>query len=329
MPCAIPPLDQTVVEVGRGYGEGWNRERTDSHQLHAGMDFVASSGTPVLAPIPGVVDFLTSNTGSRISADAARGGATGQVRRMGGYGTAIVVRHDFAVPGLPTPFYTSYNHLSAIASGIVPGVAIATGQLLGNVGNTTNGQFPGMGSHLHMEVRRVPFPGPVGHDGYELDTMDPSILFTALGIDWVDSHREVGRNVGGHLLIRADGPSGPASCPSTAAGLAFPYIPGIGIPGIPLLGLGDYLGEFGLGVVPAGYVDPLTIKPTYSRKGTTQAPRPGSPAADVVPPSYDPAREAAVPPAPSGSSSFGGGALLVSGGITAAFVIAAMRKKGR
>ncbi len=243
---------------------------------------------------------------------------------MGGYGNAVVVRHDFAVPGLPTPFYTSYNHLSAIAPGIAPGVAVATGQLLGNVGNTTNGQFAGMGAHLHMEVRILPFPGPVGHDGYELDTVNPATrLFQPLGIDWVDYRTEVERGVGGHLLIREDGPSGPAACPRTATGLArIPYIPGIGVPGVPLFGLGDYLSEFGLGVVRSGYVDPATIKPTYSRKGTTQAPRPGSPAADVMPPSYAPEVEArASVAAPSG-----GGSILVAGGITAAFVIAALRK---
>lgn len=289
------------------------------------MDFVASSGTPVLAPIPGVVDFITRDTGSRISADAARGGATGQVRRMGGYGNAVVLRHDFAVPGLPTPFYTSYNHLSAVAPGIAPGVAVATGTLLGNVGNTTNGQFRGMGSHLHMELRRAAFPGPVGRDSYELDTMDPATyLFSALGIDWLDSRREVGRGVGGHLFVRADGPSGPAACgattgvrgiavprPATRGGWRLPYIPGIGIPGIPLLGLD----------APPGYVDPLTIKTKYTRYGSTQVPRPGSPAADVMPPEYAPEVETG-----SGGGG-GGGGLLLGAGIAAAIVVAGLRKR--
>jgi len=222
MTCAIPPLDQTEVIIGRGYGLGYNRERTVRNQLHAGMDFVAGTGSPVLAPLPGVVDFVTRDTGPRISTTAAKSGEAGQVRRMGGYGNAVVLRHDFDVPGsgLPNPFWTSYNHLSSIAPGIAPGVAVVTGALLGQIGNTTNGQFPGMGPHLHMEVRRAEFPGPVGRDSYRLDTVDPYALLRALGMDWVGSRLEVERPVGGQLFIRADGPSGPAACPRTAAGLA-------------------------------------------------------------------------------------------------------------
>ena len=242
MPCAIPPLDQTEVLIGRGYGLGYNRERTSRDQLHAGMDFVASTGSPVLAPVDGVVDFVSSNTGSRISADAARGGATGQVRQMGGYGNSVVLRHELAIPGLPNPFYTSYNHLSAVAPGIVPGARVTTGMLLGQVGNTTNGQFPGMGAHLHMELRRVPFPG-----SYARDTVDPNMLWSAVGIDWVGGRTEVERRVGGQLLIRADGPSGPTACPRTATGLAGASSRGwgplvaasipFGVPGVPFVGV--------------------------------------------------------------------------------------------
>lgn len=342
MPCAIPPLDQTTVAIGRGYGLGYNRERTARDQLHGGMDFVASSGTPVLAPVAGVVDFTSANTGTRINADSARAGSVGQVRRMGGYGNAVVLRHDTPVPGLPSPFYTSYNHLSAIAPGIAPGAVVAPGTLLGNVGNTTNGQFAGMGAHLHMELRRVPFPG-----SYDRDTMDPSLLFTALGIDWLDYRREVERGVGGHLLIRAGGPSDPAVCGGvrgldiaiptgrtaiaipTGKHRAIPYIPGIGIPGVPFLGLeglGAYLGAlpggevdpgfvcFGgeLGYAPSGYVDPVRIATKYSRYGSTQVPRPGSPAADVMPPDYAPAAAEA-----GGASS---GSSLVIGGTLAALL---------
>jgi len=308
MACAIPPLDQTEVLIGRGYGLGYNRERTRRDQLHAGMDFVASTGSPALAPIDGVVDFISSNTGSRISADAARAGTVGQVRQMGGYGNAVVLRHDLDLPGLPSPFYTSYNHLSAVAPGIVPGARVTAGVLLGQVGNTTNGQFPGMGAHLHMELRRVPFPG-----NYNRDTLDPALLWQATGIDWVGGRTEVERRVGGQLLVRADGPSGPAACPRTATGLAgvgaygrsaWPLmaasVPLISVPGVPLVGLG---------VVPPGYVDPLRMKPTYTRKGSTQAPAPGSPAADVMPPDY---------PADGGEAGgeaggYGGGLLLVGG----------------
>jgi hypothetical protein len=257
--CAIPPLDQAATRVGRGYGEGFNRERTSDDQLHGGMDFVADSGTPILAPIPGRVLFVSDDEGPRISSSAAEGGARGQVRRHGGYGNSVVLVHDLDVPGLPRPFWTSYNHMRD-PSTLTPGQAINAGDLLGYVGNTTNGQFRGMGSHLHMEVRRAAFPGVVGRDAYELDTVDPSILFAGLGIDWVEHRTEVRREVGGRLLIREDGPSGPAACS--------------GLRGI----------SRGLGVVPTGYVDPSRIRSKYTSKGggsgTIQVPR------DVAPPDY-------------------------------------------
>lgn len=340
MTCAIPPLDQTEVLIGRGYGLGYNRDRTRRDQLHAGMDFVASSGSPALAPIDGVVDFVSSNTGPRITADAARAGTVGQVRQMGGYGNAVVLRHDVLVPGLPSPFYTSYNHLSAIAPGIVPGARVTTGTLLGQVGNTTNGQFPGMGAHLHMELRRVPFPG-----NYNRDTLDPNLLWSAVGIDWVGGRTEVERRVGGQLLIRADGPSGPSACPRTATGLAgtrdragllvAASVP-FGVPGVPFVGvdrgLEAYMNElpwfsYGLGTVPTGYVDPMRIKPTYARKGSTQMPREGSPAADVMPPDYastTSAASAVVAPVVEGVASR---AVLLGAGAAAVIVIAGMLRR--
>lgn len=273
MTCAIPPLDQAATRVGRGYGEGWNRERTSDDQLHGGMDFVADSGAPVLAPIPGTVVLISDDEGPRISAGAARAGARGQVRRHGGYGNSVVLEHDLDVPGLPRPFWTSYNHLRDPVT-LAPGARVIAGDLLGYVGNTTNGQFRGMGAHLHMEVRRMPFPAPVGHDGYELDTVDPSILFASLGIDWIDHHREVGREVGGQLLIREDGPSGPAACGGH----------GLGRLGYVRRHFDAPASLSGLGTVPAGYVDPSRIRAKYTSKGgsssSVQVRR------EVVPPDY-------------------------------------------
>jgi murein DD-endopeptidase MepM/ murein hydrolase activator NlpD len=159
--CAVTPI--VGGRIGRGYGRGYNRARTATNQLHGGQDFVATAGTPVLAPLPGRVVFVSSDTGPRITAEQAKQGRVGQVRGMGGYGNAIVLQHDFQLPApgvlpsrqnpppLPSSFWTSYNHLQAPPS-LRPGDRVTIGQQLGLVGNTTNGSFAGMGAHLHLEL---------------------------------------------------------------------------------------------------------------------------------------------------------------------------------
>lgn len=212
--CALPPL-RGDVRVGRGFGMGYNRSRTAANQLHAGQDFPATAGTPVFAPVPGRVVFVSRDTGPAISAERAMAGQEGQVRGMSGYGNAVVVQHDFTLPrptnplptqssppsnGLPGTFWTSYNHLSSVA--VRPGQELQVGDLIGLVGNTTNRQFAGMGAHLHFEVRVRPFPG-----SYARDTVDPNLLWQSLGIELVGARREVQRAVGGDLMVQAGGPS--------------------------------------------------------------------------------------------------------------------------
>jgi hypothetical protein len=93
-----------------------------------------------------------------------------RARPFNGYGNVLVLR-------LPGPVWMSFNHLSAFAPGLAPGMSVPKGALLGLVGNTSNGKFRGMGSHLHLEVRHAPtrggltpFPGPYG--AYNLDPVE-------------------------------------------------------------------------------------------------------------------------------------------------------------
>lgn len=264
--CAIPPLDQAATRIGRGYGLGYNRARTAADQLHGGMDFVADAGSPVLAPIPGTVVLVGHDSGP------------GRIRGMGGYGNCVVLEHRFDVPGLPNPFWTSYNHLRA-PSLLTVGQRVGTGDLIGQVGNTTNGQFAGMGSHLHFEVRRRPFPG-----SYERDTVDPAVLFAGLGVDVIGARREVQRMVGGQLLVREGGPSDcRAGITPTIAGLP-PHWTGSRDPG---RGYRHFSGRWWevyggtvespslrglpLGAVPSGYVDPAAIRSKYESKGVSRS----------------------------------------------------------
>ena len=87
--------------------------------LHAGVDFAAPSGTPILAAGTGRVTSAGPN---------------------GGYGLYVKLQHTQDVA-------TAYAHMSRIGPGIKPGVAVRQGQVIGFVGST------GMstGAHLHYE----------------------------------------------------------------------------------------------------------------------------------------------------------------------------------
>jgi murein DD-endopeptidase MepM/ murein hydrolase activator NlpD len=89
-----------------------------TRRLHRGLDLSADRGEPVAAAAAGWV---------------VRAGPAG------GHGLMVEVRH----PGDVT---TRYSHLSTILCS--PGEAVATGQVLGRVGNTGRSTGP----HLHFEV---------------------------------------------------------------------------------------------------------------------------------------------------------------------------------
>lgn len=262
--CAIPPVDMAVGHVGRGYGMGFNRLHTRADQLHGGQDFMVGAGTPIVAPLPGRVVLVSRNEGP------------GYNRAMTGYGNAVVLQHDFQLPtpttplpgqtrpptrGLPNPFWTSYNHMRD-APLVAVGQRVSAGTQLGVVGNTNNGSFPGMPSHLHVEVRKRMFPS-----SYDNDTINPDLLWASLGIDHTGAHREAERMVGGVLQARTGGPSDcRAGQHSELAGISR-Y----------LRGLGDG-GHAGAGEQP--YVPPADLRSRYNGSATPPT------TADVDPPDY-------------------------------------------
>ncbi len=95
--------------------------------VHEGIDITGEPGTPILSMTPGSVENLgwTFYSGTRVGIRGTDG------------------RYYF------------YAHLSAIASGMVPGASVVAGQLLGRLGNTgygapgTRDQFP---PHLHFGI---------------------------------------------------------------------------------------------------------------------------------------------------------------------------------
>jgi murein DD-endopeptidase MepM/ murein hydrolase activator NlpD len=113
-PPAASPLRLALpvrAAVGDRYGprgNGW----------HAGLDFPAPSGTPVAAAGAGRVLFAGWDDG---------------------FGLTVVIAHALGV-------HTRYAHLRSIA--VRPGEAVATGALVGRVGQTGRATGP----HLHFEV---------------------------------------------------------------------------------------------------------------------------------------------------------------------------------
>lgn len=117
---------------------GWRiHPITGNRRFHAGTDFGASLGTPVLAAAAGkvaIADFL------------------------GGYGLAVVLEHNEFTQ------QTLYGHLSEIF--VQSGEWIDQGTVIGRVGSTGNSTGP----HLHFETRQLTPAGWVATDpGIQLE----------------------------------------------------------------------------------------------------------------------------------------------------------------
>jgi murein DD-endopeptidase MepM/ murein hydrolase activator NlpD len=89
-------------------------------RMHTGVDWSAPVGTPIIAAGNGTIE---------------------KAGWAGGYGKQIIVRHA-------NGYETSYNHQSAFAKGIVPGLRVRQGQVIGYLGQTGLATGP----HLHYEL---------------------------------------------------------------------------------------------------------------------------------------------------------------------------------
>jgi len=118
--------------------------------------------------VPGTVETVVSDSGAL---DSVLPGLS--ARAFNGYGNVVVVKQ---LDGT----WASYNHLDSIS--VRAGQTIAAGQQLGTVGNTSNSKFPGMGVHVHFEIRHErpgglsPFPAPYG-----IFNVDPARWMKVLG----------------------------------------------------------------------------------------------------------------------------------------------------
>jgi murein DD-endopeptidase MepM/ murein hydrolase activator NlpD len=91
-------------------------------KMHQGVDFAASTGTPIYAAGDGVVHFAGY---------------------AGGYGKLVEIKHNGT-------YSTAYAHASRIHPSIRKGMRVRQGQVIAYVGSTGNSTGP----HLHYEIRR-------------------------------------------------------------------------------------------------------------------------------------------------------------------------------
>lgn len=89
-------------------------------KMHKGVDFGASTGTPIYAAGDGVIE---------------------KAARFGAYGNYIKIKHN-------SKLSTAYAHLSRYGGGIKAGARVRQGQIIGYVGTTGRSTGP----HLHYEV---------------------------------------------------------------------------------------------------------------------------------------------------------------------------------
>jgi murein DD-endopeptidase MepM/ murein hydrolase activator NlpD len=114
------PTNDPVVNARRSSHFGYRRDPfTHRAKMHAGLDFAAKTGTPLLATGVGVIKFAGFKSG---------------------YGNSIDVYHGNGI-------VTRYGHLSRIF--VKKGQRVSTGQKIGAVGSTGRST----GAHLHYEVR--------------------------------------------------------------------------------------------------------------------------------------------------------------------------------
>jgi murein DD-endopeptidase MepM/ murein hydrolase activator NlpD len=103
-------------------------------KLHAGVDWAAPTGTPIVAAGPGTIAY---------AGDAS------------GYGNVVYIDH-------PGGTQSRYAHMNAFADGIRTGGTVAAGTLIGYVGTTGRSTGP----HLHFEVHIAGAPvDPLGFSG--------------------------------------------------------------------------------------------------------------------------------------------------------------------
>lgn len=137
-------LEEIMAEAGTKFAFGryaepralysndlFTSEDTDERRtIHLGIDIFCAAGTPVAAPLDGVVEIITNNT------------------RELDYGPLLVLRHTSCTG---QPFFTLCGHLDvATLVSVKAGQEVRAGQTIGWIGQPPhNGNWP---PHLHFQM---------------------------------------------------------------------------------------------------------------------------------------------------------------------------------
>ncbi len=113
------PVQGSNVRLTSGYGMRYH-PLLNRRRMHAGVDWAAPPGTPILAAGRGVIEFAG---------------------RKGQYGNYVRIRHA-------NGYHTTYAHMRRFARGVKEGVRVRQGQVIGQIGTTGLSSGP----HLHFEI---------------------------------------------------------------------------------------------------------------------------------------------------------------------------------
>ncbi|MEM8523154.1 MAG: aminotransferase class III-fold pyridoxal phosphate-dependent enzyme [Bacteroidota bacterium] len=172
-------LAEKEVEIGvGGYGEVRPFYSTDAYEIesnegaqwrtvHLGFDVWAKAGTPVFAPLDGIVHSFQDNAAER------------------DYGPTIILEHQV---NEELTFYTLYGHLSKESlEGLCKGKAVPRSTKIATIGSPpVNGNWP---PHLHFQVildmlgKQGDFPGvafPHEQEIWKSICPDPTTFFKYL-----------------------------------------------------------------------------------------------------------------------------------------------------
>ena len=126
----VPPGDNTISNSGKLIDKAaFDLKSAEPRRLHLGIDIWGAAGTPVFAPMGGMIHSFAFNN------------------HFGDYGATLILLHQ--LDGLP--FYTLYGHLCLKdIENISSGQYVSRGQEIAHYGLPhENGHWP---PHLHFQV---------------------------------------------------------------------------------------------------------------------------------------------------------------------------------